>query len=67
MPTRPILCPHCHTPVEPGSMDTARSPAGDWWICPACDEPVLFHAREEVRPTLLADSEERPATALAES
>lgn len=39
-----ILCPHCHTPVDPASMDTAHSRAGDWRICPACDEPVLFEA-----------------------
>lgn len=39
-----IMCPHCHTPVDPAAMDTARSPRGEWQICPACDEPVLFEA-----------------------
>ena len=37
-----ILCPHCHTPVDPAAMDTARSSMGAWRICPACDEPMLF-------------------------
>lgn len=39
-----ILCQHCHTPVDPAAMDTARSPMGKWRICPSCDEPVLFEA-----------------------
>ena len=39
-----IICPHCHTPVDPAAMDTALSTIGEWRICPVCDEPVLFEA-----------------------
>ena len=49
-----IICPHCHTPVDPAAMDAARSPLGEWRICPACDEPVLF----ETAPKALAGADQ---------
>jgi hypothetical protein len=59
MPTRPMLCPHCHSPIDPAELETAVSPVGVWQVCPACDEPVLFqpHAgppAEHPKPDLIS-------------
>ncbi len=36
-----FICPHCHSPVDPASMDSAASPDAYYRICPVCDEAVL--------------------------
>lgn len=58
-----IICPHCHAPVDPAAMDTARSAMGAWRICPACDEPVLF----EAAPKELAGVEQAVAAVTVEA
>lgn len=45
MPTRPILCPHCHSPLDPAELDAAQGPEGCWRLCPVCDEVLLFQPR----------------------
>ena len=41
MPTR-IICPHCHSPIDPQTMDPACSADAQFRICPDCDEPVVL-------------------------
>ena len=46
MPILSLRCPHCHSLVELEAMDTARSPEGEWRVCPACDEALLFRSQD---------------------
>jgi hypothetical protein len=41
MPSR-IICPRCHSSVDPWEMDLASSPETDFLICRECDEPILL-------------------------
>ena len=43
MPSR-VICPRCHSPVDPWEMDLASSPESDFLICWECDEPILLPA-----------------------
>lgn len=36
-----FICPHCHSPVDPASMDFATGPGAYYRVCPVCDEAVL--------------------------
>ena len=38
--TARFICPHCHSPVDPLSLDAARSGGALFCICPVCDEPI---------------------------
>ena len=40
MPTR-FICPHCHSPVDPATLELASSAQAYYRICPVCDEAVL--------------------------
>ena len=42
MPSSRFICPHCHSPLDPHSMDTASSNDAQLRICPNCDEPVVL-------------------------
>jgi hypothetical protein len=39
MPQR-FICPHCHSPIDPQTMDRAACAGVPCRICPECDEPV---------------------------
>ena len=41
MPTR-FICPHCHSPVDPATLELASSAQAYYRICPVCDEAVLL-------------------------
>ncbi|MFZ4538824.1 hypothetical protein [Propionivibrio sp.] len=53
MPPR-FICPHCHSPIDPPSMEVASSAVAAYRICPECDEltVVLMISKEsnEKRP-----------------
>ena len=36
-----FICPHCHSPVDPASLEFASSAQAYYRICPVCDEAVL--------------------------
>ena len=40
MPTR-FICPHCHSPVDPATLELASSAQAYYRICPICDEAVM--------------------------
>lgn len=37
-----MICPHCHGPIDPQTLEPAAS--ADWLyrICPECDEPIVL-------------------------
>ena len=35
-------CPHCHSSIDPQTMDPACSSDAQFRICPDCDEPVVL-------------------------
>lgn len=37
-----IICPHCHRPIDPQTLDYASSNSAQFRICPACDEPIVL-------------------------
>ena len=37
-----IICPHCHSPIDPHTLDYATSEKAQFRICPACDEPIVL-------------------------
>jgi len=37
-----IICPHCHSPIDPNTLDYATSEKVQFCICPACDEPIVL-------------------------
>ena len=39
-----IICPHCHSPIDPQTLDYASSDSAQFRICPACDEPIVLAA-----------------------
>ena len=40
--TQRFICPHCHSPLDPQTMDQASSALTQLRICPNCDEPVVL-------------------------
>lgn len=40
--TQRFICPHCHSPLDPQTMDLANSAATQLRICPNCDEPIVL-------------------------
>ena len=40
--TQRFICPHCHSPLDPHSMDQASSGDAQLRVCPNCDEPVVL-------------------------
>ena len=41
MPTR-IICPHCHCPIDPLTLDKADSTDAQYRICLECDEAIVL-------------------------
>ena len=39
-----FICPHCHSPLEPRTMDRADDAKSQLRICPNCDEPIVLAA-----------------------
>lgn len=39
---RRIICPYCHSPVDPYRMEEGACGSAQYRICPECDEPVVF-------------------------
>ncbi len=56
---RPFICPHCHTPIDPVRMETARHGAQEYRICPECDEAIVWVAAtpREASETRIAPSD----------
>jgi 2-keto-3-deoxy-6-phosphogluconate aldolase len=42
--TARFICPHCHSPLDPQTMDAASTRGAQLRICPICDEPVVLAA-----------------------
>ena len=40
--TARFICPHCHSPLDPQTMDAASSDHARLRICPDCDEPIVL-------------------------
>lgn len=55
--TQRFICPHCHSPLDPCSMDQASSGDAQLRVCPNCDEPVVLQPAAALA--------ERPAAARA--
>ena len=36
-----FICPHCHSPLDPLTMDNASTAKARLRICPNCDEPIV--------------------------
>ena len=37
-----FICPHCHSPLDPLTMDAANTADARLRICPNCDEPIVL-------------------------
>jgi hypothetical protein len=37
-----FICPHCHSPLDPQTMDAASTANARLRICPDCDEPIVL-------------------------
>ncbi len=37
-----IICPHCHSPIDPLTLEVAVSADAHYRICPECDEPIVL-------------------------
>ena len=37
-----FICPHCHSPLDPNSMELASCSDVQLRVCPNCDEPVVL-------------------------
>lgn len=37
-----IICPHCHSPIDPLTLEMAFSAEAQYRICPECDEPIVL-------------------------
>lgn len=49
MTTR-FICPRCHSPIDPLTMDCASSCNTQLRICPNCDEPVVLAVGSAAQP-----------------
>ena len=45
---RRIICPHCHSPIDPFEMDVASFAEAPYRICPDCDEPIAVINAEAI-------------------
>ena len=37
-----FICPHCHNPIDPLTLEVAVSANAQYRICPECDEPIVL-------------------------
>ena len=37
-----IICPHCHSLIDPLTLETAVSATARYQICPECDRPITL-------------------------
>jgi hypothetical protein len=40
----PIICPHCHSLIDPLTLETAVSSTARYQVCPECDRPIILLA-----------------------
>lgn len=40
----PIICPHCHSLIDPLMLETAVSATARYHVCPECDSPIILFA-----------------------
>ena len=38
----PIICPHCHSLIDPLTLETAVSATANYHVCPECDRPIAL-------------------------
>ena len=38
----PIICPHCHSLIDPLTLETAVSATAHYNDCPECDRPIAL-------------------------
>ena len=50
--TARFICPHCHSPLDPLTMDAASTADARLRICPDCDEPVVLTVAAQSARTL---------------
>lgn len=57
----PIICPHCHSLLDPSMLETAVSATARYQICPECDRPIgLFSTHAEEMPADAVPSDAFP-------
>jgi len=39
-----IICPHCHRPIDPLTLEDAVGGGAHYLICPECDDPIALPA-----------------------
>lgn len=39
-----IICPHCHSLIDPLALETAVSATARYQVCPECDRPIVLFA-----------------------
>jgi len=39
-----IICPHCHSLIDPLTLETAVSATARYQVCPECDRPIILFA-----------------------
>lgn len=54
--TQRFICPHCHSPLDPRTMDDASTGDSALRICPVCDEPIVLTTRRAAQPSSAAAS-----------
>lgn len=42
-----IICPYCHSPIDPQTLEAAISARVRYRICPECDRPIVLSAGDE--------------------
>ena len=41
-----FICPHCHSSIDPLTMEAGDGMGGRYRICPDCDQPILLAGEE---------------------
>ncbi len=56
-----IICPHCHRPIDPLTLEAGFSAGARYRICPECDEPMVLSMAGEDDGETAPDREQVPA------
>ena len=56
-----IICPHCHHPIDPLTLEDAVGGEAHYLICPECDDPIAVPA-DSASASAMVSADELSAT-----
>ena len=56
-----IICPHCHHPIDPLTLEDAVGDEAHYLICPECDDPIAVPA-DSASASAMSPADELSAT-----